>query len=51
MISELLADIDSFMEQVCIWIIKRNSECRKTNRQFTTSDARVKLVKLYPAIL
>ncbi len=46
-----LADIDSFREQVRIWTIKRNSECRRINWQFTTSDARIKLAKLYPTVL
>lgn len=46
-----LADIESFKEQVRIWTIKRNSECRKINWQFTTQDARIKLAKLYPTIL
>ena len=35
-LSKPLADIDSFKEQVCIWTIKRKSEYRKINGQFTT---------------
>lgn len=46
-----LPDIESFKEQVCIWTIKRNAECRRINWQFTTSDARIKLARLYPTIL
>lgn len=44
-------DSESFKEQVCIWIIKWNSECRKINWQFTTQDVRIKLAKLYPTAL
>ena len=46
-----LPDIESFKEQVRIWTIKRNAECRRINWQFTTSDARIKLARLYPTIL
>ncbi len=46
-----LPDIESFKEQVRIWTIKRNAKCRRINWQFTTSDARIKLVGLYPTIL
>ena len=35
-----LPDLESFKRQVRIWTIKRNSECRKINWQFTTADAR-----------
>lgn len=46
-----LADIESFKEQMRIRTIKQNSECKKINWQFTTSDARIKLSKLYPTVL
>lgn len=46
-----LPDLESLKEQVRIWTVKRNAECRKINWQFTTSDARTKLVKLYPVVL
>lgn len=45
-----LPDLESFKEQIHIWTIKRNSECRKINWQFTTPDARIKLAKLYPVV-
>ena len=43
-----LPDMDSFKAQVKSWTIKRNSECSKVNRQFTTPGARIKLKRLYP---
>ena len=46
-----LPDIESIKEQVRKWTIKRNAECRRKNWQFTTSDARIKLARLYPTIL
>ena len=45
------SDIESFKEQIRVWTIKRNAECRKINWQFTTEDARIKLAKLYPEVL
>lgn len=45
-----LPDLESFKEQIHIWTIIRNSECRKINWQFTTPDARIKLAKLYPVV-
>ena len=46
-----LPDMESFKEQVRIWTVKRNSECKKINWQFRTTDARLKLAKLYPTVL
>mgnify|MGYP002074027940 FL=1 len=46
-----LPDIENFKEQVRIWTVKRNAESRKINWQFTTTDARIKLNKLYPTVL
>lgn len=46
-----LPDMESFQEQVRIWTIKRNAECKKINWQFKTTDARIKLAKLYPIVL
>ena len=46
-----LPDMESFKEQVRIWTIKRNAECKKINWQFKTTDARIKLAKLYPIVL
>ena len=46
-----LPDLESFKEQVRIWTIKRNGECKKINWQFTTADARIKLARLYPTVL
>ena len=46
-----LPDFDSFQKQVRAWTIHRNSLCAKVNWQFTTSDARLKLARLYPSFL
>ena len=46
-----LPDMESFKHQVNAWNLKRNIECSKIIWQFTTSDARIKLKKLYPSIL
>lgn len=46
-----LPDMESFKEQVRIWTVKQNSECKKINWQFRTTDARMKLAKLYPTVL
>ncbi len=46
-----LPDIDSFAKQVKAWTLRRNMECSKIDWQFTTSDARVKLKRLYPVVL
>ena len=42
-----LPDMESFKRQVRTWNIKRNSASHKVNWQFTTSDARIKLKRLY----
>ena len=39
---------ESFAGAVRSWTFARNSECRKIHWQFTTSDARIRLAKLYP---
>ena len=50
-LSKPLPDLESFKKQVRAWTIKRNAEHRKINWQFTTQDARIKLLKLYPIVL
>ena len=46
-----LPDFDSFSRQVRSWTLQRNSIGGKVNWQFRSSDARMKLAKLYPSIL
>ena len=46
-----LPDIDTFKSQVKAWTSGRNNECSKVNWQFTTTDARIKLKRLYPTAL
>ncbi len=38
-------DFESFEKQVRNWTVNRNARCVKTNWQFTTADARIKLAK------
>ncbi len=45
------ADPGSFCRCVQSWTQQRNAECSKINWQFTTKDARIKLARLYPAIV
>ena len=44
-------DADTFTQAVRSWTAHRNAECRKILWHFTTSDARIKLAKLYPSIV
>ena len=46
-----LPNIEAFKVQVKAWASLRNLECSKINWQFTTADARIKLKRLYPAIV
>lgn len=50
-LSKPLPDLDSFKMQVRAWTINRNMEHTKVNWQFKAQDARIKLARLYPAIL
>jgi hypothetical protein len=50
-LSKPLSDIESFKKQVKSWTFQRNKKCSKVNWQFTTSDARIKLKRLYPSIV
>ena len=45
------SDAETFTSAVRSWTFARNSECRKIHWQFTTSDARIRLAKLYPTIV
>ncbi len=44
-------DADTFTQAVRSWTAHRNAECSKILCHFTTSDARIKLAKLYPSIV
>ena len=44
-------DEKSFSQAVRSCASARNAECRKIHWQFTAADARIKLAKLYPAIV
>ena len=50
-LSKPLPDLDSFTKRVRDWTVQRNTNSSKVNWQFTTSDARIKLKRLYPIIL
>ena len=47
-LSKPLPDMESFKKRIKEWTFRRNIECTKVNWRFTTSDARIKLKKLYP---
>jgi len=50
-LSKPLPDMDSFKKQINTWTFQRNIECSTVNWQFTTTDARIKLKRLYPSTL
>jgi hypothetical protein len=43
-------DLESFRDAVYAWTKRRNTERHSINWQFTTSDARIKLKRLYPVL-
>jgi hypothetical protein len=45
-----IADIPTMKAEVASWETSRNNRTNKINWQFTTSDARVKLMRLYPKL-
>jgi hypothetical protein len=45
-----ISSLDVIRDEVNAWQTDRNNKTRKINWQFTTSDARIKLKKLYPSI-
>ena len=49
-LSDYLANKDKIESEVLAWCTKRNSNNSKVDWQFTTSDARIKLKRLYPII-
>ncbi len=49
-LAQRIADKDTVLTQVHAWTLSRNAKHAKANWQFTTTDARVKLRKLYPIV-
>ena len=49
-LAERVDKIDALREQVDAWSIDRNNRQTPVNWQFTTTDARVKLKRLYPQL-
>ena len=47
-LSKRIADKETLQKQASAWYKKRNEENRKTDWQFKTKDARIKLKSLYP---
>jgi hypothetical protein len=45
-----IPDMDTMTAEVAAWERDRNNCPKKINWQFTTSDARVKLTRLYPKL-
>jgi len=48
---EAMTSIDEIKHKVSAWQCRRNAACATVNWRFTTSDARIKLKKLYPVLL
>ena len=46
-----IPDRDTLVREVCAWGHDRNVNQNDIDWQFTTADARIKLKRLYPAIL
>jgi hypothetical protein len=46
-----IPDRDSLVDEVSAWMHDRNAELCTIDWRFTTPDARIKLKRLYPAIL
>jgi hypothetical protein len=44
-----IGDKETLINEVAAWNIDRNQHAASVNWQFTTQDARIKLVKLYPS--
>ena len=44
-----IPDMETVVKEINAWQNDRNSKSRKINWQFTTSDSRIKLKKLYPS--
>jgi hypothetical protein len=49
-LSRRIAQIEEMSREVSAWVRERNGVKQKINWQFTTTDARVKLRRLYPTI-
>jgi len=49
-LAEKMSSIDEMQRKVSAWQLRRNSACFSVDWHFTTSDARVKLKKLYPVL-
>jgi DDE superfamily endonuclease len=45
-----IPDIATLTQEVAVWEMTRNAAVMKVDWQFTTTDARVKLKKLYPTV-
>jgi len=45
-----IADMEIMQSEVAAWEKDRNNSAKKINWQFTTSDARIKLKRLYPKL-
>jgi transposase len=49
-LSDRIPDIESMRRETTAWNNRRNAESGKIDWRFTTSDARIKLKRLYPKI-
>lgn len=49
-LSRRIEDIELLKRELSVWESERNSSRAEINWQFTTKDARTKLVSLYPEL-
>jgi transposase len=49
-LSQRMGGMKRLEESVAAWLAQRNSICAKADWRFTTTDARIKLKKLYPSL-
>ena len=49
-LDRLIGEFEVFKKEVAAWQTERNVSKAKVNWRFTTADARIKLVRLYPSM-
>ena len=46
-----IPDKETLIQEIAAWEEQRNKDCSKIDWQFTTTDARIKLKRLYPSVI
>lgn len=49
-LGQRIPDKDTLIREVAAWEVRRNQTCAKVDWQFTTTEARIKLKRLYPGV-